>query len=85
MRSDSIVSQAEEATRSTGVPDLGIKKIREFHMPLPQISEQRDIIAYLDGLQAKISDFKRLQSETAAELDAMLPSILNKGFEGSLI
>lgn len=84
MRSDSVVSQAEEATRSTGVPDLGIKKIRGFHMPLPAMSEQRSIIAYLDKLQSRVGDLQHLQSQTFSEIDTMLPSILAKAFQGTL-
>jgi len=43
-----------------------------------------DIVAYLDNLQTKVDALKRLQAETAAELDAVLPSILDKAFRGEL-
>ena len=36
------------------------------------------------SLQAKVCALKRLQAETAAELDALLPSILDKAFKGEL-
>jgi hypothetical protein len=48
------------------------------------LSEQRHIVAYLDDLQTKIDSLKHLQAETAAELDALLPSILDKAFKGKL-
>jgi hypothetical protein len=32
----------------------------------------------------QVVSLKRLQAETAAELDAMLPSILDKAFRGEL-
>lgn len=35
-------------------------------------------------VQAKVDAPKRLQAETAAELDAMLPSILDQAFKGEL-
>jgi type I restriction enzyme S subunit len=38
---------------------------------------QRRIVAELDAL-------KRLQAETAAELDALLPALLDKAFKGEL-
>jgi type I restriction enzyme S subunit len=53
-------------------------------IPVPPISEQRRIVVYLDDLQAKVDALKKLQTETAAELDAMLPSILDKAFKGEL-
>ena len=48
------------------------------------ISEQRRILAELDALQAEVDALNRLQAETAAELDALLPSILDKAFKGEL-
>jgi type I restriction enzyme S subunit len=37
---------------------------------------QPRIVAKLDALQAEVDALKRLQAETAAELDALLPAIL---------
>jgi type I restriction enzyme S subunit len=51
---------------------------------VPPMTEQRRIVAYLDDLQAKVDSLKKPQAETAAELDAMLPSILDKAFKGEL-
>ena len=51
---------------------------------LPALPEQRRIVAELDALQAEVDALKRLQAETAAELDALLPSILDKAFKGEL-
>jgi type I restriction enzyme S subunit len=45
---------------------------------------QRRIVAELDALQAEVDALKRLQAETAAELDALLPSILDRAFKGEL-
>lgn len=55
-------------------------------LPFPVLSqnEQNGIVAELDVLQAKVDAMKALQAETAAELDAMLPAILDKAFKGEL-
>jgi type I restriction enzyme S subunit len=47
-------------------------------------SSQRRIVAELDTLQAEVYALKRLQAETAAELDAFLPAILDRAFKGEL-
>ena len=47
-------------------------------------SEQRQIVAELDALQAEVDALKRLQAETTAELDALLPAILDRAFKGEL-
>ncbi|THJ14133.1 MAG: hypothetical protein CAF43_000480 [Nitrospira sp. CG24C] len=69
---------------NVGVPTLGLGVIRDANIPLVHLSEQRRIVAYLDGLQAKVDELKKLQFETAAELAALLPSILDKAFKGEL-
>lgn len=48
-------------------------------LPLP---EQRRIVAELDALQAEVDALKRLQAATSLELDALLPSILDRAFKG---
>ena len=42
------------------------------------------IVAYLDDLQAKVDELRRLQAETQKELDALLPSVLDRAFRGEL-
>jgi type I restriction enzyme S subunit len=53
-------------------------------IPIPPISEQLRIVSYLDNLQSKIDDLRRIQSETQKELHALIPSILDKAFKGEL-
>ncbi len=51
---------------------------------VPDLEEQRRIVSYLDGLETKLDALKLMQTETAAELDALLPSVLDKAFSGEL-
>lgn len=48
------------------------------------IAKQRRIVSELDALQAEVDALKRLQAETAAQLDALLPAILDRAFKGEL-
>jgi type I restriction enzyme S subunit len=48
---------------------------------LPTLGLRR-IVSDLDALQAEVDAQKRPQTETAAELDALLPAILDKVFKG---
>ena len=36
------------------------------------------------GLQAEVDVLKRLQAETAADIDALLPALLDRAFKGEL-
>jgi len=43
-----------------------------------------NIRAELDTSQADVNALKRLQAETADQLDALLPAILDHAFQGEL-
>ena len=66
------------------LPIINQRRIGEFEIAIPPIDVQRRIVAYLDDLQTKVDALKQLQAETAAELDALLPSVLDKAFKGEL-
>lgn len=83
LQSFSFIS-AIDPGRSNGVPHISQKDIEKIKFSLPPIEEQKQIVAYLDGLQAKVEAVKKLQAETQAELDALMPSILDKAFKGEL-
>lgn len=73
-----------DARSGTGQPNVNGQKLAALEVPVPPLPEQRRIVEYLDGLQAKVDAVKALQAQTAAELDALLPSILQKAFSGGL-
>jgi type I restriction enzyme, S subunit len=51
-----------------------------YRMPLPSVPVQEQ----LREVYHKVGALKRLQVETAAELDALLPSVLDRAFRGEL-
>ncbi len=68
----------------TAISGLNGQKIRKLSLPEISVPQQRRIVAYLDGLQAKVHALTRLHAETAAELDALLRSVLERAFKGEL-
>ena len=63
---------------------LTLGNYKAQRIPLPSLLEQHRIVARLDELQQKIGSLKALQTDTSAELDALMPSILDKAFRGEL-
>jgi type I restriction enzyme, S subunit len=59
---------------------LGLEALANISVPTPPIGAQ----LWFDKLHDRVDAMKKLQAETAAELDAMLPSILDKAFKGKL-
>lgn len=78
-----IVELVEKSTHDTR--RLDISKLLDTKIGLPGLPEQRRIVAHLDDLQANVDSLKRLQAETSAEINAMLPSVLDKAFKGELV
>lgn len=77
--------QIEEIAKTTS----GIWKINQGHIaslsiPVLPIKKQHEIVTYLVSLQNKINCLQHLQSKTSTELDALIPSILDKAFKGEL-
>ena len=72
------------ARTTAGQYNVSLGRLRSAKIPVPLIDEQRRIVAYLEGLQSKTDALKCLQNETAAELDALMPSILDRAFRGEL-
>jgi len=74
----------EKAKTTSGIWKINQGHILSTRIPIPPLAEQRRIVAALDALQAEVDALKRLQAQTAAELDALLPAILDKAFKGEL-
>jgi len=76
----SIFSQCEGSAQ----PSLNASKVLATALAIPSLHEQRRILTELEAVQVKVDSLKQLQAETATELDALLPSVLDKAFSGEL-
>lgn len=77
--------QIGKLSKGSASPHLNIGALRRFRFRLPQLSVQRLIVAKLNALQAEMDSLKHNQAETSAELDALLPAILDRAFKGDLL
>lgn len=59
---------------------LGLKKLAEIEVPVPDFEQQQEFA----DLLRKVRQMQREKDATAAELDAFLPSILDRAFRGEL-
>lgn len=86
LKSPALREQIERAASGTSPTMKNISKEKALALLLPPCppAEQRRIVAELDALQAEVDALKRLQTETGAELDALLPALLDRAFKGEL-
>jgi type I restriction enzyme S subunit len=59
-----------------------LDKLLAFELAVPPIPQQQLIIAELDALQAQVRALTKLQTDSADELDALLPALLDDIFHG---
>jgi type I restriction enzyme, S subunit len=80
------VRQQIERLGKTTAGNIGISgaNAKSFHVPVPPIQDQRRIVEKLDAVQSHVDRLKKLQVESAVELDALLPSVLDKAFKSEL-
>ncbi len=85
LNTTSIRQQVEKLGKTTA-GNIGISggNIKSFIVPVPPLFEQHRLISILDTLQKEINRLETIQTQITAELDAMLPSILDRAFKGEL-
>jgi len=79
----SLIEESKGA-KTTKQTELGVDKLGNLKLSVPPLDEQRRIVAYLDSVQARLASLRQLQAETQKELDALLPSVLDRAFRGEL-
>ncbi len=75
----------ERSRTTSGLFNLSVGRIESIQVPVPDLEQQRQVIAGVEVLETKLDALAQHQSETAAELDALVPSILDRAFRGELL
>lgn len=77
-------SHLEEIAPQSAQKNINLGILTKMPVPKLPLPGQRRIVSELDALQAEVDALKRLQAETAAELGALLPALLDRAFKGEL-
>ncbi|MCW5981982.1 MAG: restriction endonuclease subunit S [Bryobacteraceae bacterium] len=78
------VDQITDRMKGSASPHLNIGALRQFTIQLPPLSEQARLVEHLDRFHSAVDHVCTIQAKTAAEIDAMLPAILDRAFRGEL-
>jgi type I restriction enzyme S subunit len=73
-----------EATQTTQ-PNINLGNLERLQLRVPPLPEQDQIVAKLHQLQSEVDLLRREQAQTAAELEALLPTVLDRAFKGELV
>jgi type I restriction enzyme, S subunit len=82
VRTEWFWSKLAGATRGVGARRERTRpeQFLNIELPMPNVEQQ----TRGEALFAEVDVLKRLQSETATELDALLPAILDRAFKGEI-
>jgi len=80
----SLYYEMREKSHGGAQPNWNGGMIKNVEIALPPLEEQQRLVAYLDGLQARVSALRAAQAETGKELSALMPSVLDQAFKGEL-
>ncbi len=82
LSSSSILEQAKQGVTHNTVPDLGMKTIRNFYVPLPPLSEQLAIVERVDKLLSMVDDLEKQVTERKQQAEQLMQAVLREAFEG---
>jgi type I restriction enzyme S subunit len=77
-----IVEMVEKSTHDTR--KFTTQRLLGIGVPLPPINEQRRIAKEAAAIRSQLSTVAEAQAKADAQLDALLPSILDRAFKGEL-
>jgi type I restriction enzyme S subunit len=81
---NALVGEMKHQVRGLEMFHIRKQELNRLQFPLLPLGEQRQVVSHLDEVQAQVDNLRTLQSETAAELDALLPAVLAQAFAGRL-
>ena len=84
LNSTLILSEVRRLTGGAASPHLNIRDIRTFPIPLPPITEQRQIVTKLDALSTETQRLASIYQKKLSALDALKKSLLHQAFAGEL-
>lgn len=84
LRSRTVFALAWSSTTGSAQPTIPLRAIRQLLIPVPPLVEQEQIAETLDHIDGRLANVTTLQSAAAAELDALMPAILDRAFRGEL-
>jgi type I restriction enzyme, S subunit len=84
LRAPTVFERVWSSTTGSAQPTVPLRAIRELPIPLPPLDVQASVMEQLDAADRRFGGLTQVQNHTRAEVDALLPSILDRAFTGAL-
>ncbi|MBO0698448.1 MAG: restriction endonuclease subunit S [Zavarzinella sp.] len=70
--------------QTTNLASINQRQLKAFPVLRPPLEEQKQLVRSVSVLRDRVNGVLALHSETGAELDALLPAVLDRAFRGEL-
>lgn len=80
-----VYSQAQKRIKGIGRPDLHLEEIRDFHFPLPPLSEQHRIVGEVERRLSVVAALEDAVEANLRRAERLRQSVLKRAFEGRLV
>ena len=84
LSSPTILRQATHGVTKNTVPDLGMKTIRSFVIPMPPLAEQFAIVTRVDSLMATIYELEEQVAERKEQAQLLMQTVLREAFNNNV-
>ena len=85
LTSQRFLNYATDTATGSTIPNVSLKAMREFEIPLPPIEEQRNIVQSIESRLSVADKMEESVTQSLQQAEALRQSILKKAFEGKLI
>ena len=85
LNSPHIEAIVKKMTGGTASPHINIRDIKQFSIPLPNLSKQAEIVTYIESCMSIYDKLEQILSGSMSKAQALKQSILKKAFAGELV
>ena len=78
------IDNLEILRSGSAIPQLTVPMMKDYKIPLPPLTEQKQIVEQLDKLSAETQKLMTINRQKIDNLDELKKTILQKAFEGEL-
>jgi type I restriction enzyme S subunit len=79
-----VISNIDFVHSGSSIPQLTVPMVKEYKIPFPPLSEQKNIVHKLDNLREETQRLEALYSRKIAALDELKKALLHRAFSGEL-
>ena len=85
MGSNDFQNQITKHSQGAAIKNVAsVKILKEIELPIPQMTEQNQIVKKLDAIQTETKLLEKIYQQKIADVEELKKSILQKAFEGEL-